>query len=421
MVKKTRTILSNGLPLIVIEIPGSKSLVTSFWTKAGGRVDPKAKAGMAHFIEHLLIKKTKRFSSDEKLANVLERVGAFKNGTTSKDWLNLNISSSSKDLSLICMVLSEMIFNPLIDKKGFEAERKVILQEQARRFSLPDELVWDAWFNVFFSPTPLTRSVIGTKESMNNILLKDSTDFWKKYFNSKSSILMVSGGIEAKTAIKVTQRYFGKSRLNEAQKFPRYKFSGAKRIYVEKKDLPRTNMLISFRTPGGHIGKDDYPLLVLKSILSSGWSSRIAQRLRVKESLIYGWHSSLKGFFDTGALIFTLASARGDFSKMVNVFCEEIIKIRESGIKESELLLAKGFIEGSLLSGMETSWDYTDWYAYDELYWPEYVESIEDRIKGIKQVLKEDVERIARKYLTANNWHLGVVGDIRQENIKVEL
>src|SRR5260221_4061597 len=105
MVKKTRVKLSNGLNLLVIEIPDSKSLVTSFWTKAGARVDPEGKTGMAHFMEHLLIKKTKSYPSDIELAKVLEKVGAFKNGTTNKDWMNLNITSAKGDLELTVSTL----------------------------------------------------------------------------------------------------------------------------------------------------------------------------------------------------------------------------------------------------------------------------------------------------------------------------
>src|SRR3989344_6901814 len=421
MIKKSRIILSNGLPLVTVEIPESKSLVTSFWTKAGSRADPEDKAGLAHFLEHLLIKKTKSFPSDQKLAEVLEKFGAFKNGSTDKDTLSITITSAAKDLPLTTNILSEMVFNPLIDKEGFRAEKKIILQEQARKHSLPDELVWEAWFKIFFSPTPLTRPVIGTTNSMVGIKQEDSIGFWSRYFNSRNSILMISGGLETKDAQKMAQKYFGKFKLGRSQDFPTYEFGGHRRIIVEEKNLPRTNMLMSFRIPGGPISKETYPLLVLKNILSGGWSSRISQRLRVKESLVYGWHSFIKSFLDTGAFIFVLASASKDFTKMVNTFCEEIVSIRENGIKESELELTKGFMQGTILSRVETSWDYADWYAYDELHWPSYVESVEERVMNIKKVSKEDVERVAKKYLTGSNWHLAVVGDVKENEIKVDL
>jgi predicted Zn-dependent peptidase len=421
MIKKSRIVLSNGMPLVIVEVPGAKSLVTSFWTKAGSRADPEDKAGLAHFLEHLLLKKTKNYPSDRMLAEALEKFGAFKNGSTGKDTLCITITSAAKDLALTANVLSEIVFNPLIDKEGFEAEKKIILQEQARKHSLPDELVWEAWFKIFFSPTPLTRPVIGTVSSMDNISQADSIEFWSRYINSRNSILLISGGLKTEDAQRVAQKYFGKNKLGGPRVFPSYEFEGSKRIIVEKRSLPRTNMLLSFRIPGGPISKETYPLLVLKNILSGGWSSRISQRLRVKESLIYGWNSSMKSFLDTGALIFILASADKDFIKMVATLCQELANLREKGITEGELELAKGFMEGSILSSMETSWDYADWYAYDELYWPRNVESVEERIMRIKQVSKEDVEKVAKKYLTQDNWHLAAVGEIEERDIKVDL
>ena len=421
MVKKTRSILSNGLPLVVIEIPGSNSLVASLWTKAGARVDPEGKGGLAHFIEHLLIKKTKNYPSDEELAHVLEKVGAFKNGRTQKDWLDINISSSSKDLPLVCKILAEMIFNPFIDHDGFEAEKKVILQEQARKNSLPDDLVWEKWYEIFFNPTPLTRPVIGTRGSMQNINLDDALGFWIKYFKSNNSLLVISGGVKTRAAQEEAEKFFAQVKITDANEFPKYKYEDGERIAVEMKDLPRANMLMSFRTPGGHVSKEFYSLLILKVIMSGGWSSRISRRLRIKESLVYGWGSSLKRYLDTGGLIFSLASAKESFPKMLSVFCEELVSVREKGVQESEVALAKGAIEGALLREVETSWDYTDWYAYDELYWPSYIESVDDRIKNVRLVSKENVERVAKKYLTQNNWHLAIVGDVEEKDIKVDL
>ena len=421
MVKKTRITLSNGLPLVIVEIPGSRSLVSTFWTKAGSRLDPEGKAGMAHFLEHLLIKKTKSYPSDKKLALVLENVGAFKNGSTNKDWMNLNITSTSEDIDLTSKILEEMVFNPYIEKHGFNAERKVILQEQARKRSLPDDLAWEIWFKIFFNPGPMSNPVLGDEKSLNSIELNDAARFWEQHFRSASNLLLISGGVGAEKAIKLSEKYFGKHRLASEFSVPTFTYEDSDRVRVEKRILPRTNMLMSFRIPGGAIYKDFYALLVLRGILATGWSSRIYQRLRVKESLIYGTGSTLRRFFDTGAFILTLASSKKKFPKMISILCEEIVKIRERGISEDELTLAKGFIRGTTLSGVETSWDYNEWYSYDELYWPESADSVEGRLEKIKKVTRKEVEAAAKKYLTKGNWHMAVVGETREKDIKVDL
>jgi len=420
MVKKTRVTLSNGLPLVIVEIPDSKSLVTSFWTKAGSRFDPNGKAGMAHFLEHLLIKKTKSYPTDIELAQVLENVGAFKNGTTNKDWMNLNITSSSKDLELTMRILSDMVLNPLIDQKGFETERRVIFQEQARQQSIPDNLVWEVWFKTFFSPSLMMNPVLGDERSLQNIKLEESVKFWAEKAKMRSNILLISGGINANDVTNLAEKYFAGTKLNEIET-PRFSYKAKERMIIEKRDLPRTNMLLSFKTPGGPIYKDFYPLQVLRGILAAGWSSRIQQRLRVKESLIYGFGARIIRYFDIGAFTLIGASDKHNFPKMFQILCEELVKLREKGVSQNELNLAKGFLGGSTLSGIETSWDYANWYALDELYWPDKVESPEQRIKRINRVKLEEVESVAKKYLKEDSWNLAVLGNVQKSEVKVEL
>lgn len=420
MVKKSRTKLSNGLPLVVVEIPGSNSLVTSFWTRAGSRFDPAGKAGMSHFLEHLLIKKTASYPTDIKLAHVLESVGAFKNGHTNKDRMSLEITSSNKDLDLTVRILSEMVSNPLIDKSGFDSERKVIFQEQARRQSLPDDLAWEVWWRIFFSPTSMAESVLGDKKSMMSIRVDEAKKFWLDNSSSFTNLLFLSGGVSTKKAVSLAEKYFGKTKLSRVD-VPSFTYNPENKIIVEKKDIPRTNLFMSFRTPGGPVYEDFYALLVLRNIFASGWSSRVFQRLRVKESLIYGFGSRVLRYYDTGAFALIGASDKRNFLRMVSVLCEELVKLREKGVSNEELKLAKGFIRGTTLSDVETSWDYTDWYVGDELYWPEKVDSPEERIGKIDQVTLGDVERVAKTYLRDDNWLLAAVGDVKEEDIKVEL
>ncbi len=106
---------------------------------------------------------------------------------------------------------------------------------------------------------------------------------------------------------------------------------------------------------------------------------------------------------------------------MLAVLCEELVRFRDKGVKKAELAIAKGYLEGTMLSSIETSWAYLNWYAKDELLWPDKVESVEERISRLKKVTSGDVQRVAKKYITGQNWYLAVVGDVSEKDIKVEL
>ena len=419
--KRTRTTLSNGLPLVVVEIPHSTSLAASFWTRAGDRANPVGKAGMAHFLEHLLALKTKNYPTDASLSEVLGRVGAIKNGSTSKDWMNLNIASPAKEISLVLSVLAQMAFSPRIDKKGFDSERKVIFQEQARKKSRTEELASAVWSKLFFNPSPLTVSGLGDERSLGSIEIVDVLEFWNKFFHADNNLLFLSGGISPKDVFEQANRTFGRHEVKKAEPVPVYTYQDVKRVLIERKLLPQAFMVLSFRIDPADFAKDVHALILLKSILAGGNFSRIFQRLRVKESLIYNMGSSIQRFIDTAAYRINLSTSNDKFNKMISVLCEEIVGLREKGISKSELEFHKGFLQGRILAEFETSLSYVDWYASYELLWPDEVESPEERIARINKVTLGDIERIAKKYLRKDNWHLAVVGDVREKDIKVEL
>lgn len=419
MVKRTRTTLSNGLPLVVIEVPGSKSAVVSFWTKAGTRLNPKGKEGLAHFLEHVLLKKTRRYPTDQKLAEILERVGAWKNGLTHRDYINFSISAPAKALDIGVGVLSEMIFGPLIDKKGVNKEREVIRKEQIRKDSSPEDLVWDVWHKVFFKGSSLEYSSLGTATSIYKVKEGDLRNFWERYFKTKNSLLVVSGGVDIKEVKTIAEKYFGEEKLKVSYKIPVYKYKNQERVKIEKKELPQATMLMSFRF--NHTREDFYPLIILRGILFAGWSGRIPQRLRVKEGLIYSWEGILQRYVDTSAFNIILSTDKRKFGNMVSILSEELNKLKRGELDLKDLVRLKGYIEGSLITSVETSEDYHNWYAKNELFWPEDVESVEERIENIKKVTSKEVFEVANKYLTKDNWQMAVVGDVKEKDFSVEL
>jgi len=420
MIKKTYTKLTNGLPLLIIEIPHAKSCAVTYWSKAGTRFNPEGKEGLAHFLEHLLLKKTKKYDSNEKLARVLESVGASTNGWTGREGLTLYVNCATKDFERSISVLSEMVRNPLIDKDSILSERKVIEKEIARKQSRPDDLIWELWFKLFFNNSPLEHPNLGTKESINKLIRSDFINYWKNDFRTKDSLLAIAGGIKFKDVLSKANKYFSKDKLKE-KKVPTFNYKKGKSLIIKKMDLPQSSLLISFRTFGGPISKETYPLIMLRIIIGSGWSSRITQRLRIKESLIYGWGTNIARYYDTGSYTIRMGTEKNKIPKLTSILGEELRKIIKEGITEDELKLYKGYITGSMLAGMQTPWDYLNYYAADELYDPGTIESVEERVKNINKITRSQVNDVARKYLREDNWYMALVGDNKPGDIDFHL
>jgi predicted Zn-dependent peptidase len=419
--KKVRTTLSNGLPLVTIELPYSKSLRVSYWSKSGSRANPKDKAGLAHFFEHLLLKKTKNYPTDLRFACELEKIGAYKNGTTGIDWLHFDIYGSSEATKETLQLMSEMIFNPLIDKEGFDAERKVIFQEIDKKFSNPTRMVWYVWFKAVFSGTPLENSVLGEKQTLKVIKEFDINDYWQKYICSQNGLLLVSGGDKTNEMVSICEKYFGSRIITKEASLPRYLYEESKKKTFEFMDIPQASVLLSFRLDNATLTKDLYPLLLLRAIMAVGQSSIVAQRLRVRESLIYSWDSGIERYLDANYLWFNLATSTSSFSRLISVFSQIITDLRNKGIKDRQLKLSNKYIRLSILSNMETSNDYAGWYAMDELLWPERVDTVGERLDKLAKVTVQQVNGVVRKYLSHNRSALSVVGKVDIKGIKLDI
>jgi predicted Zn-dependent peptidase len=420
MVKKSRITLANGLPFVAVEVPGSKSIVVSFWTKAGSRLDPPGKDGTAHFLEHALLGKSRSYPTDEALGNYLEGYGIWKNGFTNKEYVNFTMDGPEKHADKIFPILSELMFDPLLDEKSVDQEREIIKKEIARKKSQQDIFIWDVWIRTFMSGTPMENPVLGTNQSLDTIKTNDLKNFWSNHFKSKNSMLFVSGGSEISKTKSLADKHFGETKLSNNFNLPLFQYQDSNKVAVEKIDLPQTMVQLSFRTESD-LGDDYYSLQVLRYIFALGWGSRMIQRLRVKEKLIYSRFSSIQRYLDTGAWILNTSTEKGKLPKLLSVLSEELRKIKNERVSASEIERAVNFMEGGLLTNTETSQDYYEWYGVNELHWPERSESVEKRIEKVKKVTVDDVLRVANKYIRNDNWNIGAIGDVDEKDLKIEI
>ena len=252
------------------------------------------------------------------------------------------------------------------------------------------------------------------------MIKSDFVNYWKDDFRTSNSLLAIAGGVKLKDVLSEANRYFNKDKLKE-KKTPIFSYGKGRRLIIKKMDLPQSSFLISFRTFGGPISKETYPLIMLRAVMGGGWSSRITQRLRIKESLIYGWGTNITRYYDTGSYTLRMGTEKDKIPKLTSILGEELRKIVREGITEDELELYKGYINGSMLAGMQTPWDYLNYYAADELYDPGTIESVEERAININKITRLQVNEVAKKYLREDNWYMALVGDNKLGDINFHL
>src|SRR6266436_7354609 len=158
--------LDSGERVISERVPSVRSVAIGFWIGAGSRDETDAKAGVSHFLEHLLFKGTASFTAQE-IAETFDALGGELNAATSREHTVLYARVPDDRLETALEVMGEMVFAPSFAE--LDAEREVVLEEIAMYEDQPQELVHDLISEATFGSHPLGRPVIGTAEVISSI------------------------------------------------------------------------------------------------------------------------------------------------------------------------------------------------------------------------------------------------------------
>ena len=154
------TTLPNGLRIVTEQMPGLKSASAGVWVMAGGRHEREEQNGIAHFLEHMAFKGTKRRSALQ-IAEEIEDVGGYINAYTSREMTAYYARVLEADVGLALDVISDIVLNPAFHAADIETERHVILQEIGQALDTPDDIVFDWLQEVSYPDQPFGRTILG--------------------------------------------------------------------------------------------------------------------------------------------------------------------------------------------------------------------------------------------------------------------
>ena len=202
------TTLENGLRLIVVENPRAPVVAQMMWYNFGSNIEQRGKSGLAHFMEHLMFKGTKKFPNSY-YSDYLSKIGGSENAFTSYDYTAYYQIFPSQHLEKIIELEADRMNNLTLTKKNVEIEKKVILEERFQRIeSDPSAQLDESMRTVLFPNDYYGRPIIGWKHEIENLSYDDVIDFYKENYNPNNAILILSGDIKFKNAKKIANKYY---------------------------------------------------------------------------------------------------------------------------------------------------------------------------------------------------------------------
>ena len=292
--------LKNGLKVIVIENKRAPVVAQMIWYKFGSGVEENGKSGLAHFMEHLMFKGTKKFP-DSYYSNFISRIGGSENAFTSYDYTAYYQVFPKYELEKIMQMESDRMINLTLSKENVEIEKKVILEERFQRVeSDPSAKLDESMRTVLFPNHYYGRPIIGWKHEIENLSFDDVIEFYKKYYVPNNATLVLSGDVDFERVKKLTKKYFGKRRKGNALIYenvvdPNIDTS----VTVEMKhSTVKQNIWKKFYRVNSYKNsiKDSLALEIGLRILASGSSSILYENLvnkKKKFSAIGGYYQGL--------------------------------------------------------------------------------------------------------------------------------
>lgn len=409
--------LNNKLKLVTHQMPDMQSVALGIWVSVGARFETKENKGIAHFLEHLLFKGSKRFSC-RKLKESIEGVGGSLNGFTSEEFCCYLTKLPGKYLPMALDVLSDMVLNPLLSETEIKKEKSVVIEEIKMYRDLPQHYVHHLLDELLWPAHPLGMGILGTVESISGMTRKDISLFKEKYYTSPNIVIASCGNLDAGEILGKIDKIFPVHKTNAKGRFLNVKVRQTKaRLKILNKNTEQTHLALGFHG----LQRNDpnrYVLALLHVILGANMSSRLFDEVREKRGLAYEIGTQVKYLSDTGTFIVHAGIDNKKVKSCVEVVLKELEKIKQELVSEREFRRAKEFYIGQLSMSLEDTLDHMLWLGESTITLDK-VYTLDEVINEIDKINLQDLKELARVIFRRENRNLALIGPLEGEESRI--
>ena len=395
-----KTVLSNGLTVISEKIESVRSVSVGVWIKTGSRYEEMQDNGIAHFLEHMVFKGTKRRSA-LKIAQSLESLGGSLNAFTGKEVTCYYAQSLDNHLKQVIDVLSDMLCNSLFQPKEIEKEKMVVIEEIKSVKDTPEDYIFDIFQEKLFPNCPLGNPILGTEDSVSQFNKNRLVSYLNKFYSTKNTVISAAGNVEHDKLVQLVEKYFNLPQTENNLKATKANDAAMESFEIHQQinqaHLCMGNAGIAFTS------KMRYPLLLLNTYLGGGMSSRLFQKLREKNGLAYSVYSFIDFYKDTGLFGVYIGTDKKKFSKAKKILIQELDAAAQNQISANALNKLKNQLKGNIVIGFENTSRRMSQIAKNEIYLNKHVD-INEIIGNIDAVTSEDIYDVAQQIIKTDKF-----------------
>jgi len=412
-----RHVLPSGLTILTETLPYVRSVSLGYYLRSGSAVESEEHGGASHFLEHLVFKGTARRTTAD-IAKVIDILGGDVDAFTGKEYTSFYAHVLDEQVDTALDLLTDIVVEPRFSDADVEMERGVILEEISMVEDTPDDLVHELFVPAFWPDHPLGRPILGTEETVLAISRDRILAHYAEMFHPSNVIFCASGNIRPEQVMPLLEKAFPKvdhAPIRKEWNAP----TPTQHVIVRKKtELEQAHLMLGSR---GYPQQDEarYAAALLNTILGGGMSSRLFQRIREQEGLVYSIVSYHNGYLNGGYEAVYAACAPKNVRRVLDLTLSEMKKVKVEGVTDEELASAKLHLKGSILLALESTVSRMSGIARQEYYFGEQF-SPDDIIEHIDAVTMDDIQSVATTIVDPDSISLTVLGNVRSAGMTID-
>lgn len=338
--------LPNGLR--IIHQPSSSNVAyCGYAVDAGTRDELEHEHGIAHFVEHLIFKGTKKRKAWHIL-NRMENVGGDLNAYTNKEETVVYSAFLTAHFARAAELLTDIVFNSVFPPVEIQKEARVIIDEIQSYEDNPAELIYDDFEDLIFRNHSLGHNILGKPEALKKYRINDILGFTSRYYRPSNMIFFIQGNLPFNKIVRTIEKLTGEIPYSEISnpRTPPPPYTAKNQTII--KDTHQCHIMIGRR---GYNAYDDKrtALYLLNNLLGGpGMNSRLNVILRENSGLVYNVESNLTSYTDTGAFCIYFATVPKYLDRCISLVHKELRNLCDNKLSASKLNAAKKQLIGQI-------------------------------------------------------------------------
>ena len=395
MKKYNTATLSNGLRIIHLPSP-SPVVYCGIGVAAGSRHEMAGEEGVAHFVEHMSFKGTRRRSAIQIL-NCLESVGGDLNAFTNKEDTMFYAAIQKEHFLRAVDLLTDIVFCSQYPQHEVEHEVDVICDEIESYNDTPAELIYDVFENQLFKGHPLGHNILGTREQVQCFTSQHALRFTQRYYRPDNAIFFAYGDVNFTQLVKrLESRREEGGTMNEIS--PGLDISPASLLppSSNKQEHHQAHVMLGCQSFSYNDSRR-MPLFLLNNILGGpGMNARLNLKLREQHGLVYTVESSMASYSDTGVWSVYFGCDHHDVKRCIRLVRRELDRMMQAPLTERQFVAAKRQLKGQLTIAADNREQFALDMAKHFLHYGKE-RSLEEMIEQIDAITAPQLQDVAQQ------------------------